>query len=861
MPTLSIPGIMLEMGQTCGDPWGWPTWQGITGTNAAPWVFQAIDTFTNWTQATFEAVSQFRESYLAIPTDSKRRAFLSPKLTDRIETGRNAYLAFITDNWNSNWDINRKVDELLLEQALGPFDCMRRHGTKELLTLNEVGIQAVHKPLARLLFGNEALTYDRGRAFMRPHVVKAAADIRRYVKLTQEYTETLVKYSNQASLEQLRTLDTEFAAMMAAIGVDKTGKGATGESIPKNLANALKLLADRGQVASLQAEIEAVLKTLNVEYDPQDVPQVNFDEVPLIEWKEGVEHFNHLSLEELWVALGLPDYAMPFFQKRTDPTASVDPWMPEGEAWLKSSPLAQELAPCWHQLVGILFMVDKMLKSDPVLLMDEVGVGKTMQAIGLIAIRSHFYDHYHTHNRFPGIFVLIGGEPDTGNLADVPSVIVCPPTLLDQFTAEIHRYLEVRQFNVLPYTSSYGTRTSWWTTVWPRAGQPKCRCIVLTTHTALMSDAVIAFEMEKYGPSPAHAKNFEAKKKSTIYGLTWGVCILDEAHCARKYNSSYNATRGLRETSLMTVALTATPILTKPADDAANKTLHNMMHGQLRPESPPAAEYREIILKWMGVMRDKFTGYVVRHTIKSKDNTGKPISGLEDYTEHNIVLRLYTWEKANLDREASELADDHGSAVLYGAGKVSSGTTTAKLDALVRILQYHLEADGRQPLKVHINGRNVTPDPDHPPQAVPAIPADPEQQPDNAPAPPDKIVVYSVFPSSNKIICDIFKLFGIQYLELNGQTPMAKRQDVINQFRDADRDGPRVLILSGIGSVWSAQEDAQLKGRVWRQPQKKKVRVYRLIADKTPDVFLNNISFDKGAMLAAFVGSSVEMRA
>ncbi|KAH7919759.1 hypothetical protein BV22DRAFT_1050844 [Leucogyrophana mollusca] len=164
------------------------------------------------------------------------------------------------------------------------------------------------------------------------------------------------------------------------------------------------------------------------------------------------------------------------------------------------------------------------------------------------------------------------------------------------------------------------------------------------------------------------------------------------------------------------------------------------------------------------------------------------------------------------------------------------GTTTAKLDALVRILQYHLEADGRQPLKAHIDGCNVTPDPDHPPQAVPAIPADPEQQPDNA----------LRAPGQDR---RIFKLFSIQYLELNGQSPMAKLNLAF----------ANILVL--VDTLWSAQEDAQLKGCVWRQPQKKKVRVYWLIADKTPDVFLNNISFDKGAMLAAFVGSLVEMRA
>jgi SNF2 family DNA or RNA helicase len=60
-------------------------------------------------------------------------------------------------------------------------------------------------------------------------------------------------------------------------------------------------------------------------------------------------------------------------------------------------------------------------------------------------------------------------------------------------------------------------------------------------------------------------------------------------------------------------------------------------------------------------------------------------------------------------------------------------------------------------------------------------------------------------------------------------------------------------------TLWSAQEDNQLIGRIWRHPQKKDVHVYRLIADKTPDVFLNNISFDKAAIHNAFTGASTHL--
>ena len=116
---------------------------------------------------------------------------------------------------------------------------------------------------------------------------------------------------------------------------------------------------------------------------------------------------------------------------------------------------------------------------------------------------------------------------------------------------------------------------------------------------------------------------------------------------------------------------------------------------------------------------------------------------------------------------------------------------------------------------------------------------------------------------------------------------LSQRKAVIEEFRQSGLDGPRVLLMSPVGivglnldcanilimivsalnsclntvidsnifkdSCWSAQEDHQLIGRLWRWPQSKDVIVYRLIVLDTPDVFLNNLSFDKGAMLSQFV--------
>ncbi|KAI0348718.1 hypothetical protein OH77DRAFT_1416039, partial [Trametes cingulata] len=137
-------------------------------------------------------------------------------------------------------------------------------------------------------------------------------------------------------------------------------------------------------------------------------------------------------------------------------------------------------------------------------------------------------------------------------------------------------------------------------------------------------------------------------------------------------------------------------------------------------------------------------------------------------------------------------------------------------------------------------------------------------------AQPDKILVYLSFPSCNWIVK---KAAGIKHMEINGSLSLQRRAAVLKEFRLSQ--DTFVLLLSNVGTVglniafanivivvdnlWSAQENEQLIGRVWRHPQKKRVIVYYLIAENTSDVFLNTISRDKGMMQNAFMNIPTEL--
>ncbi|KAI0363031.1 hypothetical protein BV20DRAFT_916401, partial [Pilatotrama ljubarskyi] len=125
--------------------------------------------------------------------------------------------------------------------------------------------------------------------------------------------------------------------------------------------------------------------------------------VDLDDWKEGVEEYRELDVADVQRAFALPTPHLPFFNKKQDLAAVHAPWSPEGREALKA-PEATELRPFWHQWIGILKLVDNMMHGRSTLIMDQVGVGKTMQAVGLIAMYEWLRRYHAQHHRYPDHF-------------------------------------------------------------------------------------------------------------------------------------------------------------------------------------------------------------------------------------------------------------------------------------------------------------------------------------------------------------------------------------------------------------------------------------------------------------------------
>ncbi|KAG6871431.1 hypothetical protein C0993_003296, partial [Termitomyces sp. T159_Od127] len=118
---------------------------------------------------------------------------------------------------------------------------------------------------------------------------------------------------------------------------------------------------------------------------------------------------------------------------------------------------------------------------------------------------------------------------------------------------------------------------------------------------------------------------------------------------------------------------------------------------------------------------------------------------------------------------------------------------------------------------------------------------------------------------------NVLKLYGVDSVAINGTIKVSSRDKLIQKFH-GDAHPVRTLIFSTVGSAgvnlskadiltqdqpWSAQDERQIIGRAWRQPQKKTVKVIYLHAEDSADILMFNLARNKEDMFAAFVNKDV----
>ncbi|KAK7194190.1 DNA repair and recombination protein RAD54 [Novymonas esmeraldas] len=113
----------------------------------------------------------------------------------------------------------------------------------------------------------------------------------------------------------------------------------------------------------------------------------------------------------------------------------------------------------------------------------------------------------------------------------------------------------------------------------------------------------------------------------------------------------------------------------------------------------------------------------------------------------------------------------------------------------------------------------------------------------------DKLVIVSNFTQTLDIVAALCDSKRIAYFQLDGSTPIKKRQQLVDYFNVPGSQEIVFLLSSKAGGVglnliganrlilfdpdWNPANDAQAMGRVWRDGQKKRVFIYRLLSTGT----------------------------
>ncbi|KAJ3738947.1 P-loop containing nucleoside triphosphate hydrolase protein [Lentinula detonsa] len=312
----------------------------------------------------------------------------------------------------------------------------------------------------------------------------------------------------------------------------------------------------------------------------------------------GVERFAKMTEAELHVYLGIPSGIPAVFRKYTadDPES-----IPGGNFGNVSFEGAEEVGLSWHQEVWLAAMIglsvnsaqadvegihhtERGLEDAPIAirekwgtnpgiaLLDEVGLGKTMEAIAGIALLQTLYKVKHDWKPESGIDKLpacirmaetFGGRQ--GGIPDAPHLIVVPTNLIDQWASELRRFMNPMAVDLIVVSAS----AKKWQSNMDRlksSQQPPYRRVVLVTHKIvqrmfLIEKLKIVVDEDQFEPRLKYQL-----PQNTVFGYSWGSIWVDEVHECRTGKVLWRALRTLLELCLIKVLMSATPLVENPED-------------------------------------------------------------------------------------------------------------------------------------------------------------------------------------------------------------------------------------------------------------------------------------------------------
>ncbi|KAF9520456.1 hypothetical protein BS47DRAFT_1357316 [Hydnum rufescens UP504] len=321
----------------------------------------------------------------------------------------------------------------------------------------------------------------------------------------------------------------------------------------------------------------------------------------------------------------------------------------------------------------------------------------------------------------------------------------------------------------------------------------------------------------------------------------------------------------------------------------AKQTIHasQVLQGDTLDPMSPVILHRNAQIEYVTEIQSCFHNRIIRRGINSKNHLGNPINNLPDYKDVPIWIKLTPKEYSVLHEVAGvegQLASSalgwdfqsfytvyrtymvHPSAskgnlpITFESVKHFQDNSSSKLDVLLKLIQRSQYTDAALPPVCNLLGEITWP-------TLPDPPIHMEKR--------DMIVIFTEWIKAAKIIQSMLKVFQINSMLYIGEhTSVEQRDSILHAFRKGiDLQGSlcRILIMTPIGAVginladanwlilmdqpWSAQDERQAIGRVWRKPQEKSVTIVHLLGLNTTDTVMADGAYGKGELLAVFLQS------
>ncbi|KAJ3566667.1 hypothetical protein NP233_g6859 [Leucocoprinus birnbaumii] len=941
MPSHTAASGLIKMYENDGAPWQWQAWKERTGIHHGLFPDDDEHLPPGWSRQDALDVKAYFDAYTSLTTEDQKIKFATkPKGGGSNFPGRLIWNSFVSRYWNK-WGLHGLIVMEFREADIHPMAIMSREthlngswphadnyvpNILDTLGMKVFGEDAfppnclvLSTPVRRSLqvFAQRSWNTIRGQvrglrtrrneieatakaAFVDLETDKPTkAKVTHTIRAVARWKDTAEIFGLPEDLKNAESMLEELKAIMEGLGTPVEKRS---EMKPKGAcrvsAQALNNLAREEDVTEL---IHVYREYFDARIDEEDEQPLAG---PLAEDRSlndstgdlGMEVESTMSLTAICKALGFHT-GLPLQFNKYRHRAGVTPW--DNETIFKVAPLPKELELLrlhWHQLAGVHSIVRSLFTEQRdiehslgVLIGDEVGLGKTAQAITTIGFFNQLIHLKANNQPLPPVIKDRPWLAGSQKIPSQPHLIVCPGTLVAQWVHELQVLLRCKIVDIFTYDSQTNSKAFWGPDgpVQRSIHKPHDR-IIVASHSVIFNDfRKLHSNVKKKKKKDANPWEIPPVKpsqtlKDTVFGQFFLTVTVDEAHHMRNLGNKQISTLRLLQQAKVRLIMTATPIHTAPKDIISMGRLVNLDYffselciaeekednaliRKAKKFDDDGESLRAARMQITRRLHDRCRGHFLRRTTNSYDWVGRTLLPLPPYLEIIGLIKLS-------DREILILQDrqEAAKAALLSASSSNRIQTktfyleyrtgvgfaqedvTAPYPVFKSLAEWELKMSTKMTTCALMCAHYLTHD------DVPDVSF------------VDRKLVLpkvEVLPGQQ-----VLKLYGVSSLAINGQMSFDKRDACITKLHDPKSE-ERVLIFSSVGSAglnlaiadvviffdqpWSAQDEQQIRGRAHRQPQKKIVKVIYLLAMESADLLLHGVARGKRDMFNAFMNNQL----